>query len=92
MTSRDRVGEKNFYGLIQGTVNSIAHGEHPLLSMTPILVTKDNKIFMVVSSLGGSRIITITLQTALNVINHGMAPQESNRCATHPPTTSVVAG
>ncbi|WP_425336906.1 gamma-glutamyltransferase [Serratia symbiotica] len=70
------VGEKNFYGLIQGTVNSIAPGKHPLSSMTPTLVTKDNKMFMVVGSPGGSRIITITLQTALNVIDHGMAPQE----------------
>ncbi|MCX2957965.1 MAG: gamma-glutamyltransferase family protein, partial [Serratia symbiotica] len=72
-----KVGEKNLYGLIQGTANSIAPGKHPLSSMTPTLVTKDNKIFMVVGSPGGSRIITITLQTALNVIDHGMAPQEA---------------
>ena len=45
--------------------------------MSPTLVTKDNKIFMVLGSPGGSRIITITLQTALNVIDHGMAPQEA---------------
>ena len=44
--------------------------------MSPTLVTKDNKIFMVLGSPGGSRIITITLQTALNVIDHGMAPQK----------------
>ena len=41
------------------------------------LVTKDGKTFMVLGSPGGSRIISITLQTALNVIDHGMAPQEA---------------
>ncbi|WP_337047051.1 gamma-glutamyltransferase [Serratia liquefaciens] len=72
-----KVGEKNLYGLVQGTANSIAPGKRPLSSMSPTLVTKDNKIFMVLGSPGGSRIITIALQTALNVIDHGMAPQEA---------------
>jgi len=45
--------------------------------MSPSLITKDGKIFMVLGSPGGSRIITITLQTALNVIDYGMAPQEA---------------
>jgi len=40
-------------------------------------VAKDNKMFMLVGLPGGSRIITITLQTALNVIDHGMAPLEA---------------
>lgn len=72
-----KVGEKNLYGLVQGTANAIAPGKRPLSSMSPTLVTKDNQIFMVLGSPGGSRIITITLQTALNVIDHGMAPQEA---------------
>lgn len=72
-----KIGEKNLYGLVQGATNSIAPGKRPLSSMSPTLVTKDGKIFMVLGSPGGSRIITITLQTALNVIDHGMAPQEA---------------
>jgi gamma-glutamyltranspeptidase/glutathione hydrolase len=72
-----KVGEQNMYGLVQGTTNAIAPGKRPLSSMSPTLVTKDGKIFMVLGSPGGSRIITITLQTALNVIDHGMAPQEA---------------
>ena len=72
-----KVGEKNLYGLVQGTANAIAPGKRPLSSMSPTLVTKDNNIFMVLGSPGGSRIITITLQTALNIIDHGMAPQEA---------------
>lgn len=44
-----KVGEKNLYGLVQGTANSIAPGKRPLSSMSPTLVTKDNKIFMVLA-------------------------------------------
>ncbi|HFU7122061.1 TPA: gamma-glutamyltransferase [Yersinia enterocolitica] len=72
-----KVGEQNLYGLVQGATNSIAPGKRPLSSMSPTLVTKDGKTFMVLGSPGGSRIITITLQTALNVIDHGMTPQEA---------------
>ncbi|TPG64203.1 gamma-glutamyltransferase [Ewingella americana] len=72
-----KIGEKNLYGLVQGSRNSIAPGKRPLSSMSPSLVTKDGKIFMVLGSPGGSRIITITLQTALNVIDYGMPPQEA---------------
>lgn len=72
-----KVGAKNMYGLVQGTANSIAPGKRPLSSMSPSLVTKDGKIFLVLGSPGGSRIITITLETALNIIDFGMAPQEA---------------
>lgn len=72
-----KVGEQNMYGLVQGATNAIAPGKRPLSSMTPTLVTKGGKVFMVVGSPGGSRIITITLQTVLNIIDHGMAPQEA---------------
>ena len=70
-------GVKNLYGLVQGATNAIAPKKQPLSSMSPTLVTKDGKTFMVLGSPGGSRIISITLQTALNVIDHGMAPQEA---------------
>lgn len=72
-----KVGEQNMYGLVQGATNAIAPGKRPLSSMTPTLVTKDGKVFMVVGSPGGSRIISITLQAVLNVIDHGMQPQEA---------------
>ncbi|WP_416777377.1 gamma-glutamyltransferase [Xenorhabdus budapestensis] len=72
-----KVGEKNMYGLVQGATNSIAPGKRPLSSMSPTLVTKDNKIFLVLGSPGGSRIISITLQAALNIIEFGMPPQEA---------------
>ncbi|GAB7540333.1 gamma-glutamyltransferase [Burkholderia sp. 3C] len=70
-----KAGVQNLFGLVQGTRNAIAPGKRPLSSMAPTVVTKDGKVFMVVGSPGGSRIITITLETALNVIDYGMAPQ-----------------
>jgi len=70
-------GVPNLYGLVQGKANSIAPGKRPLSSMSPTLVTKDGKVFLVLGSPGGSRIITITLETAMNVIDYGMAPQEA---------------
>ncbi len=72
-----KVGVQNLFGLVQGSRNSIAPGKRPLSSMAPTVVTKDGKVFMVLGSPGGSRIITITLQTALNVIDYGMAPQDA---------------
>ena len=70
-------GVKNLYGLVQGATNAVAPRKQPLSSMSPTLITKDGKTFMVLGSPGGSRIITITLQTALNVIDHGMGLQEA---------------
>ncbi|WP_186097949.1 gamma-glutamyltransferase [Burkholderia gladioli] len=72
-----KVGVQNLFGLVQGTRNAIAPGKRPLSSMAPTVVTKDGKTFMVIGSPGGSRIITITLETALNVFDYGMAPQDA---------------
>ncbi|MDP9809918.1 gamma-glutamyltranspeptidase/glutathione hydrolase [Rhizobium tibeticum] len=65
-------GVPNLYGLVQGEANAIAPKKTPLSSMSPTIVTKDGKPFMVVGSPGGSRIITITLEAILNVIDFGM--------------------
>ncbi len=72
-----KIGEANMFGLIQGQPNEIAPGKTPLSSMTPTIVTKDGKLVMVVGSPGGSRIITITLEAIVNVIDHGMSVQEA---------------
>ncbi|MGE6781453.1 gamma-glutamyltransferase [Ensifer adhaerens] len=70
-------GVPNLYGLIQGEANAIAPGKTPLSSMSPTIVSKDGKPFMVIGSPGGARIITITLEAILNVIDHGMNIQEA---------------
>jgi gamma-glutamyltranspeptidase/glutathione hydrolase len=67
-----KVGAPNMFGLVQGESNSIQPGKRPLSSMAPTVVTKNGKIFMVTGSPGGSRIITITLESILNVIDHHM--------------------
>jgi gamma-glutamyltranspeptidase/glutathione hydrolase len=72
-----KIGQANMFGLIQGQPNEIAPGKTPLSSMTPTIVTKDGKLVMVIGSPGGSRIITITLEAIINVIDHGMSIQEA---------------
>ncbi|PCI32496.1 MAG: gamma-glutamyltransferase [Alphaproteobacteria bacterium] len=65
-------GVPNGYGLIGGDSNAVAAGKRPLSSMSPTIVFKDGKPFLVTGSPGGSRIITSTLQVIMNVIDHGM--------------------
>jgi gamma-glutamyltranspeptidase/glutathione hydrolase len=72
-----KVGVPNMYGLVQGEANAIAPGKAPLSSMSPTIVTKDGKTVMVAGTPGGSRIITATLLTMLNVIDYGMNIQEA---------------
>jgi gamma-glutamyltranspeptidase / glutathione hydrolase len=72
-----RAGSANQFGLVQGEVNMIAAGKRPLSSMAPTIVLHDGKVSMVLGSPGGSRIITIVLGTILNMIDHGMTPQEA---------------
>ena len=70
-------GTPNLFGLVQGKANAIAPGKRPLSSMSPTIVTKGGKPFLVLGSPGGSRIITIAVQVLLNVIDHGMTIQEA---------------
>jgi gamma-glutamyltranspeptidase/glutathione hydrolase len=72
-----KIGAQNLFGLVQGATNAIEPGKRPLSSMAPTLVTRNGKTYMVLGSPGGSRIITIALETAINIIDHGMAPQEA---------------
>jgi gamma-glutamyltranspeptidase / glutathione hydrolase len=70
-------GEPNMFGLVQGEANAIQPGKRPLSSMTPSILTKDGKLFMVVGGPGGGRIITAVLQTILNVVDFGMNVQDA---------------
>nr|WP_240039484.1 gamma-glutamyltransferase [Achromobacter aloeverae] len=72
-----KAGTRNMGGLVQGERNAIAPGKRPLSSMAPTLVTWQGKTYMVLGSPGGPRIITILLETALNIIDHGMLPQQA---------------
>lgn len=70
-------GVPNSYGLIQGEANAVAGGKRPLSSMTPTLVLRDGKIYLVIGSPGGPKIINIVLQVILNVVDHGMNIQQA---------------
>jgi gamma-glutamyltranspeptidase/glutathione hydrolase len=70
-------GVPNMFGLIQGAANAVQPGKTPLSSMSPTIITKDGKLVMVIGSPGGSRIVTITLEAIINVIDHGMTIQEA---------------
>lgn len=70
-------GVPNLYGLVQGEANAIEPRKAPLSSMSPTIVSRDGNPFMVIGSPGGSRIITITLEAIMNVIDHGMDLQEA---------------
>ena len=70
-------GVPNMFGLVEGANNAIAPGKRPLSSMSPTIVTKDGKLFMVVGTPGGSHIPTGVLQVMINVIDHGMSITEA---------------
>lgn len=65
-------GVANAFGLIGGEKNSIEPGKRMLSSMTPTIVLKEGKPFLVTGSPGGSTIITTVLQVIMNVIDHQM--------------------
>jgi gamma-glutamyltranspeptidase/glutathione hydrolase len=70
-------GDANAYGLVGFTANLPGPGKRPLSSMTPAIVLKDGKPFLVTGSPGGSRIITAVLQVIINVINFNMPIAEA---------------
>ncbi|AQS36600.1 gamma-glutamyltranspeptidase [Shewanella psychrophila] len=65
-------GTPNGYGLVGGEANSVEGHKRPLSSMSPTIVMKDGKPFIVTGSPGGSRIITTTMQIIMNVIDHDL--------------------
>ena len=70
-------GKPNLFGLIQGEANAVAPHKTPLSSMTPTIVTKDGKLYMVLGSPGGPTIINAVLEVMLNVIDFGMNMQQA---------------
>jgi gamma-glutamyltranspeptidase/glutathione hydrolase len=70
-------GEPNLFGLVQGEANAIQPGKRPLSSMTPTMLLKDGKLFMLVGAPGGSRIINGVLEVILNVVDFHMNAQDA---------------
>ena len=70
-------GVPNAFGLVGGAANAIEAKKRPLSSMTPTIVMKNNKPWLVTGSPGGARIITTVLQSVVNTIDHEMNPAEA---------------
>ncbi|MBK1663723.1 gamma-glutamyltransferase [Rhodospirillum rubrum] len=71
-------GVPNAFGLIGGDANAVQAGKRPLSSMTPTIVLKDGKVWLVTGSPGGARIITTVLQVIMNMIDHKMNVAEAS--------------
>ncbi|OKT49665.1 gamma-glutamyltransferase [Escherichia coli] len=74
-------GVPNVYGLVGGDANAVGPNKRPLSSMSPTIVVKDGKTWLVTGSPGGSRIITTVLQMVVNSIDYGF----NVAAATHAP-------
>jgi gamma-glutamyltranspeptidase/glutathione hydrolase len=70
-------GAANADGFVRGDANAIAPGKTPLSSMTPTIVTRNDKPVLILGTPGGSQIITTVLQTILNVVDFQMNIQEA---------------
>ncbi len=70
-------GTPNMFGLVGGKANSIQPGKRMLSSMTPTIIEKDGRLYMVVGTPGGSTIITSVFQTILDVIEFDMTMQQA---------------
>ncbi len=70
-------GVPNAYGLIQGPANAIGPGKRPLSAMTPTIILKDGKLFLVLGSPGGPTIITTVANVLIGVVDFGLDIQEA---------------
>ncbi len=70
-------GAENLFHLIQGEANAIQPGKRPVSSMTPTIVARDGKLFLMLGAPGGSRIINGVLQVLLNVADFHMNVQDA---------------
>jgi len=70
-------GVPNSYGLIQGQANAVGPNKRPLSAMTPTIVLKDGKLFLVLGSPGGPRIITTVANILMGVVDFGLDIQEA---------------
>jgi gamma-glutamyltranspeptidase/glutathione hydrolase len=70
-------GVPNMYGAVGADANAIAPGKRMLSSMTPTIVLKDNKPFLVVGTPGGTTITTSVFQTLVNILEFDMSTDEA---------------
>ncbi len=72
-----KVGVPNMYGLIQGSANAVVPGKRPLSTMTPTIVLKNGKLWLVLGSPGGPTIVTTVANILIGVEDYGLDIQEA---------------
>jgi gamma-glutamyltranspeptidase/glutathione hydrolase len=70
-------GVPNMYGAIGGEANSIAPGKRMLSAMTPTIVLKNNKPFLVLGTPGGTTIPTSVFQTLVNILEFDLSTEDA---------------
>jgi gamma-glutamyltranspeptidase/glutathione hydrolase len=70
-------GVANMYGAVGKEANAIQAGKRMLSSMTPTVVLKNNKPFLVVGTPGGTTIPTSVFQTLVNILEFGQSPLDA---------------
>ena len=72
-----KVGAPNMFGLVQGSANAVAPGKRPLSTMTPTIVLKGGKLWLVLGSPGGPTIVTTVANILIGVADYGLDIQEA---------------
>lgn len=72
-----KIGVQNLFGAVGGQNNLVSPRKRPLSSMSPTIITKDDKPFMALGSPSGTRIITCVAQTILNAVEFEMPLYEA---------------
>jgi len=67
-----KVGVPNMFGVLQGAANSVGPGKRPLSTMTPTIVLKDGKLWLVLGSPGGPTIVTTVANVLIDVADYGL--------------------
>ena len=70
-------GVPNMYGAVGNEKNAIAAGKRMLSSMTPTIVLKNNKPFLVVGSPGGTTIPTSVFQSLVDILEFNVSPEDA---------------
>jgi gamma-glutamyltranspeptidase/glutathione hydrolase len=72
-----KVGVPNMFGVLQGSANAVGPGKRPLSSMTPTIVVKDGKLWLVLGSPGGPTIITTVANVLIGAADYGLNVQQA---------------
>ncbi|HEY6642163.1 gamma-glutamyltransferase [Povalibacter sp.] len=70
-------GAPNMFGLLQSEENAIGPNKRPLSAMTPTIILKDGKLWLVLGSPGGPTIITTVANILIGVADFGLDIQQA---------------